>query len=102
MLFSHISHTPQPLIHFLSLQTLRVFSDDSSYINSFWIEGCNRTFDDDKCAKCHFLPISENLTNVYVCCSFHSINNNGCSVYIHSLDFTLIIYVTKIGHFHVS
>ena len=52
--------------------------------------------------KCHFLAISENWSYVYACCSFNSIIYNNFSVYIHSLDFPLIIYVTKIGQFHVS
>ena len=28
--------------------------------------------------------------------------DNNCSVYVHSLYFPLMIYVTKIGQFHVS
>ena len=52
--------------------------------------------------KCHFLAISENWSYVYACCSFNSIIYNNFSVYIHSLDFPLIIYATKIGKFHVS
>ena len=103
MLFSHISYTPQPPIQCLLLQTFRSFSDDSSFVKSFWIEGWgNRKIDDDKCAKMQFLTISENWTNIYACCSFNSIIYNDCSVYIDSLDFPLIIYVTKIKQFHVS
>ena len=41
--------------------------------------------------KCHFLAISEDCTNVYAFCSFKLIINNECLVYIHSLDFALII-----------
>ena len=52
--------------------------------------------------KYQFLAISEYWTNVYACCSFKLIINNECLVYIHSLDFVLIIYVTKIRQFHVS
>ena len=52
--------------------------------------------------KCQFLAISEDWTNVYACCSFKLIINNECLIYIHSLDFALIIYVTKIRQFHVS
>ena len=52
--------------------------------------------------KCHFLAISENWSNEYACCSFNSIIYNNFSVYIHSLDFPLIIYVTKIGQFLIS
>ena len=52
--------------------------------------------------KCQFLAISGDWTNVYACCSFKLIINNECLVYFHSLDFALIIYVTKIRQFHVS
>ena len=52
--------------------------------------------------KCQFLAISEDWTNVYAYCSFKLISNNECLVYIHSSDFDLIIYVTKIRQFHVS
>ena len=52
--------------------------------------------------KCQFLAISEDWTNVYACCLFKLYINNECLVYIHSLDFALIIYVTKIRQFHVS
>ena len=45
--------------------------------------------------KCQFLAISEDRTNMYACYSFKLINNE-CLVYIHSLDFALIVYVTKI------
>ena len=46
--------------------------------------------------KCQFLAISEDWTNVYACCLFKIIINNECLVCIHSLDFALIIYVSKI------
>ena len=49
--------------------------------------------------KCQFLAISEDWTNVYTCCLFKLIINNEWLVYIHSLDFALIIYVTKITQF---
>ena len=54
--------------------------------------------------KWQFLAISENWTNIYVCCSCKLIIklNNKCFVYIHSLDFSLIIYVRKIGLYHIS
>ena len=52
--------------------------------------------------KCKILAISQDWTNVYACCSFKLINNNEGLVYIHSLDFDRIIYVTKIRQFHVS
>ena len=44
--------------------------------------------------KCKILAISQDWTNAYACCSFKLINNNEGLVYIHSLDFDLIIYVT--------
>ena len=46
--------------------------------------------------KCQILAISEGWTNVYAWCSYKWIIDNECMVYIHSLDFALIIYVTKI------
>ena len=46
--------------------------------------------------KCHFLAISEDWTNMYACCSFKIIINNEYLVCIHSLDFVLIIHVSKI------
>ena len=52
--------------------------------------------------KCQFSAISENWTNVYACCSCKSIINYECLVYIHSLDFPLIIYARKIRQFHIS
>ena len=52
--------------------------------------------------KCQYIAISEDWTNVYACCSFKLIINNECFVYIHSLDFVLIIYVTNIRQFRVS
>mgnify|MGYP003684570481 CR=1 FL=1 len=52
--------------------------------------------------KCQVLAISEDLTNMYACCSFKLIIDNECLVFIHSLGFALIIYVTKIRQFHVS
>ena len=52
--------------------------------------------------KCKFLAISEDWTNVYACCSLKLIIYNECLVYIYSLDFALIISVTKIRQFHVS
>ena len=52
--------------------------------------------------KCQVLAISEDWTNVHACCSFKLIINNECLVFIHSLDFALIIYVTKIRQFHIS
>ena len=52
--------------------------------------------------KCQFLAKSEDWTNVYAFCSFKFIINNECLVNIHSLDFALIIYATKIIQFHVS
>ena len=105
MLFSQFSHTPQPSIYFLLLQTFRAFKDESSYIKSFWIEGWgNRNIDDDKYAKMPIFSYLEDKTNVYACCSFKLIINNECLVYIHSSDFALIIYGTKITgrQFHVS
>ena len=45
--------------------------------------------------KRQFLAKSEDWANVYACCSFKLIIYNECLVYIHSLDFALIIYVTK-------
>ena len=48
------------------------------------------------------LAISEDWTIGYACCSFKLIIHNECLVYMHSLDFALIIYVTKIRQFHVS
>ena len=74
-------------------------------MKSFWIEGWgNRNIDDHKCAKMPIFSyvISEDWTNVYACCSFKLIINNECLVYIHSLEFALIIYVTNIRQFHVS
>ena len=52
--------------------------------------------------KCQCFAKSEDWTNVYACCSFKLIINSECLVYIHSLDFAVIIYVTKIRKFHVS
>ena len=55
--------------------------------------------------KCQFfLLISyiRKLTNVYARCSCKLIIIKEWLVYIHSLDFPLIIYVTKIGQFHIS
>ena len=48
------------------------------------------------------LAISEDWTDVYAWCSFKLIINNECLVYIHSLDFVIIIHETKIRQFHVS
>ena len=52
--------------------------------------------------KCQYMAISENWTDVYASCSCKSIINKECLVYIHSLGFPLIIYVTKTGQFHIS
>ena len=52
--------------------------------------------------KCHFLAISENRTNVQVCCLCELIINNEFLEYFHSLEFSLIIYLTKNGQFHTS
>ena len=38
-----------------------------------------------------FLAMSENCTNVHACCSCKLMFNNKCLVFIHSLDFLLII-----------
>ena len=38
---------------------------------------------------------------MHVVQSYYFINNE-CEIYINTLDFTLISYVTKIGQFHVS
>ena len=57
MLFSHILRTPQPPIQtFVTTDVKGEFSDDYSYIKSFWIKAWgNRNFDDDA-----FLALSEN------------------------------------------
>ena len=70
---------------------------NSLYIKSFWIEGWgNRNVDDDKRAKNANLRLYiENWTNVYACSSCKLFINNECLVYIHSLYFSVIIYVTK-------
>ena len=52
--------------------------------------------------KWQFLATSEDWTNVDTCSSLTLNINNECLVYIHSLDFALIIYVTNIRQFHVS
>ena len=52
--------------------------------------------------KCQFLAISENLTNAYAYRSSKLIVYNECLVYVHSLDFPLIILITKIVRFHIS
>ena len=52
--------------------------------------------------KWQFLATSEDWTNVDACCSLKLIIINECFVYIHSLDFARIIYVTKIRQLHVS
>ena len=46
--------------------------------------------------------MSEDWKNVYACSSFKLIINNECLVYIYSLDFALLVYVTKTRQFHVS
>ena len=107
MLFSHtcISHMPQPPIQFLSLhvQTFRAFWDYFLYIKSFWTEWWgNWNIDDDKYAKIQIFSYIRKLTKLFACFSCKLIIKNECSVYIHSLDFPLIIYVTKIGWFHIS
>ena len=38
---------------------------------------------------------------MYACSSFKLIINNECLVYIYSLDFALLVYVTKTRQFHV-
>ena len=52
--------------------------------------------------KCQFLAKPENSINAYAYCSSKLIVNNECLVYVYSLDFPLIIHVTKIVRFHVS
>ena len=47
--------------------------------------------------KCQFLSLSEKCTIVYACSSCKLIITDECLVYIHSWDFTPIVYVTKIG-----
>ena len=51
--------------------------------------------------KCQFLGKSENWTNAYAYCSCKLIFYNECLVYIHSLDFPLIIHITEIVGFHI-
>ena len=98
---------PQPPIQYLSLhvQTFRAFWDYFLYIKSFWTEWWgNRNIDNDKYAK---IPIFNyryiiKLNKLFACFSCKLIIKNECSVYIHSLDFPLIIYVTTnwmIPHF---
>ena len=68
----------------------------------FWIEGgATEILTMISVQKCQFSAISEDWTNVYACCSLKIIINNECLVCIHSLDFALIIYVSKIIQFHV-
>ena len=52
--------------------------------------------------KWQFLAKSENWKNAYAYCSSKSIDNNECLVYIHSMNFPLIIHVRKIIQFHIS
>ena len=52
--------------------------------------------------KWQLLAISEKWTSVLACCSCKLIINNECLVYVYSLEFPLIIYLTEIGHFHTS
>ena len=52
--------------------------------------------------KCQFLAKSENWTNSSAYCSSKLNVNNECLVYIHSLDFNLIINITKIIQFNIS
>ena len=50
--------------------------------------------------KWQFLAISEIWTNILACCSCKLIINYECLVYVYSLEFPLIIYLTEIGHFY--
>ena len=69
-LIFHIPPTSDPML----LQTFRVFSDDSSNIKSFGIEGWgNRNIDDDKCAKMPFFSCIRKL-NKCICLLFNHIN----------------------------
>ena len=52
--------------------------------------------------KWQFLATSEDWTNVDACCSLKLIIIEECFVYFLSLDFALIIYVTKVRQFHAS
>ena len=84
MLFSQISH-------------------ESWYIQRFWIQGWgNRNVDDDKCAKMPILSYIRRLNKCLFMLFIQIIINTKCLVYIYSLDFALIIYVTKIRQIHVS
>ena len=79
----------QPPIQFLLLQILN--------IKSFSIEGwSDRIIDDEKCAKNAKFFLHQRLEKCF-CLLFmqlHVIIDNECLVYINSLDYTLIIYVT--------
>ena len=99
MLFFHISNMPQPSIQFLLLQMVRVFQDDSLYIKTFWIEGWgNRNIDDDKCTKMPIFSYYQKIEQIYMpVVHANSLLTMDDLVYIHSFDFLLIIYVTKIG-----
>ena len=84
MLFSQISH-------------------ESWYIQRFWIQGWgNRNVDNDKCAKMPILSYIRRLNKCLFMLFIQIIINTKCLVYIYSLDFALIIYVTKIRQIHVS
>ena len=52
--------------------------------------------------KCQFFAKSENLKNAYAYRLSKFIVNNECLVYVHSLNFPLIIHITKIVRFHNS
>ena len=59
---------PQPPIKLLLLQTCIAFTDDSTYIKCFWIEGWGkRNIDDDKCAKMpSFGSIKNKIEQMYM------------------------------------
>ena len=52
--------------------------------------------------KCQYLAKWENWTNASAYCSSKLIVSNECLVYIQSLNFPLIINITKIVWFHIS
>ena len=104
MLFFHNSHTPQPPIQFFGNHThlerfkkilciSEIFGSRGGGIQILTLIGVR---------KCQFLAKSENLSNAYAYCSSKSIVNNEYLVYIHSLNFPLIIHITKIERFHIS
>ena len=85
------------------LQTIRAFSDESSYIKSFWIEGWgNRNIDNDMCAKMLIFIYIRKLNNC-VCMPFIQINYQQWMFDIYS-QFRLCsnFFVTKNRQFHVS